>query len=196
MADFLVPQERFLESGVHIGTRNKNGSMREYIYKTRDDGLHVLDLKKMDEKLRVASKLLASYEPSKVFAVGSKDNARKAITKFCELTGCSPLNGRFTPGRFTNPSRPDFCEPEIILVVDPGVDRQSVKEANTINVPIVALCDTNNSTRFVDLAIPTNNKGRKAIALMFWILAREILKARGTITGDEEYKATPQDFEA
>ncbi|MFA6048395.1 MAG: 30S ribosomal protein S2 [Candidatus Micrarchaeia archaeon] len=196
MADFLVPQERFLESGVHIGTRNKNGSMREYIYKTRDDGLHVLDLKKMDEKLRVASKLLATYEPGKVFAVGSKDNARKAIAKFCDLTGCSPLNGRFTPGRFTNPSRPDFCEPEIILVVDPGVDRQSVKEANTINVPIVALCDTNNSTRFVDLAIPTNNKGRKAIALMFWILAREILKAQGKITGDEEYKATPQDFEA
>ncbi len=194
--DFLVPQERYLEAGVHIGTRNKNGSMREYIYKTREDGLHVLDLKKMDEKLKVAAKMLAAYPAEKTFMVGSKDNAKKAIAKFCELTGCQPLNARFTPGIFTNPSRPDFCEPEIIMVVDPGVDRQSVKEAHTINVPIVALCDTNNSTRFVDLVIPTNNKGRKAIALMFWIIAREVLKIRGTITGDEQYTATPQDFEA
>ncbi len=196
MADFLVPQERFLEAGVHIGTRNKNGGMKEYIYKTRDDGLHVLDLKKMDEKIRLAAKMLVQYSPEKVFIVGSKDNAKKAIAKFCELTGCSPLSGRFTPGRLTNPSRPDFCEPEIILVVDPGVDRQSVKEAYTINVPIVALCDTNNSTRFIDLVVPTNNKGRKAIALVLWIIARELAKAQGKIASDEEFTATSQEFEA
>ncbi len=196
MVEFLLPQEKFLEAGVHIGTKTKHGSMRKYIYKARDDGLHVLDLKKMDEKIRLAAKMLAAYDPAKVAVVGSKDNAKRAIAKFCELTGFQNLAGRFTPGKFTNPEREDFSEPEIIFVVDPGVDRQAVKESFSLNIPVIALCDTNNSTKFIDLVVPTNNKGRKAIALQFWLIAREVLKLKGAISSDEEYGATPQDFEA
>ncbi len=193
--DFLIPQEKYLEAGAHIGTKTKHGSMREFIYKARDDGLHVLDLKKMDERIRLAARFLAKYDNDKIAVVGSKDNAQKPIAKFCEILGAQALNGRFTPGRFTNPSRFDFVEPGVVLVTDPGVDRQAVKEAFEVHVPILSLCDTNNSTRFIELCIPVNNKGRKSIALMYWLLAREILRAEGKIEKDEDYPYTPQDFE-
>ena len=192
---FLVPQEKYLSAGAHIGTRMKHGSMREFIYKAREDGLHVLDLKKMDERVRFAAGMLAAYEPSKVFIVGSKDNAFAPINKMCELCGFSPLNSRFTPGRFTNPERKDFVEPDLVFVVDPGVDKQAVKEADVINVPVIGLCDTNNNTRLVDLVIPANNKGKKAIALAFWLLSREILKLKGAIASYEEFTATTAEFE-
>ena len=194
--ELLIPQEKYLSAGAHIGTRTKNGTMREFIYKTREDGLHVLDLKKLDDHIRAAAALLAKYEPGKVFIIGSKENAKQALKKMSEYTGFHALTGRFTPGRFTNPSRNDFVEPEIILVVDPTVDKQAVKEAFYINIPVIALCDTNNSTKYVDIAIPTNNKGRKAIALIFWLLTREILKERGALQNNEDYAATPEEFES
>ncbi|MFH0973626.1 MAG: 30S ribosomal protein S2, partial [Candidatus Micrarchaeota archaeon] len=193
---FLVPQEKYLSAGAHIGTRMKHGSMREFIYKSREDGLNVLDLKKLDEHMRMAAALMAKYAPEKVFLVGNKDNARKPIEKAGELAGFKKITGRFTPGRFTNPSRDDFCEPNIVFVIDPGVDKQAVREANHINVPIIALCDTNNSTRYIDVVIPTNNKGRKAIAFMLWLLTREVLRERGLIARDEDYAVQPEDFEA
>ena len=195
MVEFLVPQEKYLEAGTHIGTRTKHGSMREFIYKAREDGLHVLDLKKLDDRVRTAATMLSKFDAPSVFVVGNKDNAVNPIKKMCELTGFQPLSGRFTPGRFTNPSRDDFCEPSLVLVVDPGVDRQAIREAFNINVPIIALCDTNNSTRFLDLVVPTNNKGRKAIALLFWLITREILKTKGTIKTDEEFTTQVSEFE-
>ncbi len=196
MVEFLIPQEKYLESGVHSGTKMKQGRMKEFIYKTRDDGLNVLDLKKTDERLRAVAHLIATYEAEKVYIVGNKDNAKKPIEEFCKLTGCKPLSGRFTPGRFTNPSRADFVEPAFVLVTDPGVDRQAVKEAFEVGVPIAAFTDTNNSFRYLDLAIPANNKGRKALAMLYWLLARQVLKERGTITTDEEYPAKLEDFES
>ena len=185
-----------MEAGAHIGTRNKNGAMKDFIYKVRDDGLHVLDLKKLDERLKAAGNLLSSVDKSKVFIVSNKDNARQAVSKFCELTGFMPLVGRFTPGRFTNPSRVDFVEPKMVFVSDPGSDKQAVKEAFAVNVPAIALCDTNNNPSMVDLILPTNNKGRKSIALIFWILAREVLKNRGEIASNEDFTVKQEEFEA
>lgn len=193
--DFLIPQEKYLESGVHIGTKMKQGSMRQFIYKTREDGLNVLDLKRTDERLRMAAAIIAQFDSTVVFIVGNKDNAGAPIRKFCELTSCQPLAGRFTPGRFTNPERDDFVEPKLVLVTDPGADRQAVQEAFVLNIPSMALTDTNNSFRKIDLAIPANNKGRKALALLYWLLAREVLKARGAIKSDEEFTAKHEDFE-
>ena len=155
-----------------------------------------MDLKKLDERLRLAGQLLAKYPLAEVFIIGNKDNARKPIQKFCELTGATALVGRFTPGRFTNPAREDFCEPKIVIVTDPSVDRQAVREAFAIHVPVLAFCDTNNATHYVDLVIPTNNKGRKSIALMYYLLAREVMKATGAISGNEAFTTTPQEFEA
>jgi len=194
--DLLVPQEKYLGAGVHIGTRNKSGGMREYIYKVREDGLHVLDLKKMDGRIRAAAKLLVKYPEEKVFLVSNKENAKMPLAKMAELTGFTPLIGRFTPGRFTNPRRADFTEPAIIFVVDPNADKQAVKEVQDINVPVIAMCDTNNMTKYVDLVVPTNNKGRKAITLIVWLLTREVMKLKGRITGDSDFQFQPEDFEA
>jgi small subunit ribosomal protein S2 len=195
MTEFLVPQEKYLEAGVHIGTKMKQGAMREFIYKSREDGLNVLDLKRTDERLRAVAHLLSKYPAESVFITGNKDNAKKPILKFCELTGCKPLAGRFTPGRFTNPEREDYVEPKIVLVTDPGVDRQAVKEAFEHNIPIVGFTDTNNSFKYIELAVPANNKGRKSLALLFWALAKQLLKERGSITTDEEFPSTIEDFE-
>lgn len=194
--EFLVPQEKFLEAGTHIGTRNKNGAMKEFIYKVRDDGLHVLDLKKLNERLSAAALLLSSFDKESVFIVSNRDNAIQPIEKFCSFTGFKPLVGRFTPGRFTNPSREDFVEPKLVLVVDPSADKQAVKEAFSVSVPVIGLCDTNNNPSMIDLVVPTNNKGRKAIALIFWILAREVLKIREDIKENDEFTAKQEEFEA
>jgi len=196
VVEFVVPQEKFLEAGAHIGTRNKNGGMKEFIYKVRDDGLHVLDLKKLNERLKGAAQLMASFDKATVFIVSNKDNAVQPIEKLCALTGFQPLVGRFTPGRFTNPSRTDFVEPKLVFVVDPSADKQAVKEAYSVSIPVIALCDTNNNPSMIDLVVPTNNKGRKAIALIFWILAREVLKNRGEIKENEEFTAKSEEFEA
>jgi len=195
MVEMLVGQDVFLSAGAHIGTKTKVGSMRKYIYRAREDGLHVLDLKKMNEKISLAASFLTMFEPSEVYIVGSKDNAFSPIKKFCEVTGFSPVNGRFTPGRFTNPSRVDFIEPKMVFVIDPSIDKQALKEAYEINVPTIALCDTNNNTKQIDLVVPINNKGRKSIAFLFWLVAREILKKKGQIGSNEDYKLTPSDFE-
>ncbi len=195
MTEFLVPQEKYLESGVHIGTKMKQGAMKEFIYKSREDGLNVLDLKKTDERLRAAAHLLSKYPAEQVYVVGNKDNAQKPIAKFCELSGCKPLSGRFTPGRFTNPERDDYVEPTIILVTDPGVDRQAVKEAFEHNIPIIAFTDTNNSFKYIELSIPANNKGRKSLALLYWALCRQLLKERGSLTSDDGFPTSQEVFE-
>ncbi len=192
----LLEQDVYLGAGVHIGTRVKSGGMREYIYRTREDGLHVIDLKRLDERVGEVAKLLSGYEASKVFVVGGKANAQRPVEKFCEATGFQALTGRFTPGRFTNPQRDDFVEPDLVIVTDPGVDRQAVQEAFQLNIPVIALCDTNNSVRNVDVVIPTNNKGRKALALVYWLLAREYLKASNRISGNDEFTALPEEYEA
>ncbi len=194
--DLLVPQEKYLGAGVHIGTRNKSGGMHEYIYKVREDGLHVLDLKKMDGRIRAAAKMLSKYPESKVYLISNKENAKAPLAKMAEITGFSALIGRFTPGRFTNPRRTDFVEPSLVFVIDPNADKQAVREAYDINLPVISLCDTNNNTKYIDLVVPTNNKGRKAIVLIVWLLTREVLKLRGTISTDEEFQFQPEDFEA
>lgn len=191
---FLVPQEKYLEAGLHIGTKMKAGRMKEFIYKTREDGLNVLDLKKTDERIKAAAQFIAKFQPEKTFVIGNKDNAKTPIKEFCRQTGCNALIERFTPGRFTNPAREDFVEPELVFVVDPGVDKQAVKEAYEVNTPVVALCDTNNAFKNIDLGIPCNNKGKKSLALVYWILAREVLKARGAIKSDEEFTASIEEF--
>ncbi|VVB71420.1 30S ribosomal protein S2 [uncultured archaeon] len=188
--EFVIPQDKLLEAGVHIGTKTKHGSMRPYIYKAREDGLHVLDLKKTDDCLRNAAKMLSEFDASGIYVIGSKDNSIRPIKTFCQVIGANVIAGRFTPGRFTNPSRADFVEPTLVILSDPSVDKQALKEAFEINVPVIALCDTNNSLQFVDAVIPTNNKGRKALSLIFWGLAKVYCELKGI-----EFAKQPADFE-
>src|SRR3989338_1824251 len=178
MADMLLPQEKYLESGIHIGTKMKTPDMKKYIYKERQDKLYVLDLKQVDERIRLAARFIARYEPQGVYIAASRTYAGMAASKFAQITGCNMIKGRFIPGSMTNPSRDNFCEPALLVVCDPKNEWQAIREATSIGAPVIALCDTDNVIKFIDLVVPCNNKGKKALALIFFLLAREVMKAR------------------
>ncbi|WP_297464977.1 30S ribosomal protein S2 [Thermococcus sp.] len=195
MEEYLVPLDQYLAAGVHIGTQQKTQDMKKFIYRVRQDGLYVLDVRKTDERLRVAGKFLARFDPESILAVSVRLYGQKPVKKFGEVTGARAIPGRFLPGTMTNPQVKNFMEPDVLIVTDPRADHQAMKEAIEIGIPIVALVDTENFLSFVDLAIPTNNKGRKALALIYWILAREILYNRKEIESREDFKVPVEDFE-
>jgi small subunit ribosomal protein S2 len=192
----MVPEETYMTSGIHIGTRQKTADIKEFIYKVRNDGLYIIDVKKTDERIKAAAKFLAKYNPSQILAVSVRQYGQKPVRKLGETTGIQVLDGRFQPGTLTNPNAKTFLEPEIILLTDPLADIQALHEAKNIGIPVLALCDTNNETKYIDYVIPTNNKGRRALALIYWLLARAILREQGKIQSDEEFTATVEDFEA
>jgi small subunit ribosomal protein S2 len=192
MPRLLIPRQQYLASGIHIGSKQKTEQMKEFIYKIRPDGLAVLNLRKVDEKIRIAAKFLA--RANKILVVGRKAIAHEPIKKFCEIVECEAVTGRFMPGTLTNPNYKKFFEAEVILISDPLIDYQALKEAVRARVPVVAICDTINETKDIDLIIPANNKGKKALATLFWLLAREILKERGKIKSNEEFKYKIEDF--
>ncbi len=188
----LVDKNEYLTAGVHIGMKSCTPYMKQFVYKIRDDGLAVFNLQKVDERIKVAGKFLTKF--NKILVVSRKDNAAKAITKFAEVVGAKAVAGRFSPGTMTNPLYKEFYEPDVVFVVDPLVDDQVIKEARKKRVPIVALCDTFNIAKDIDLCVPINNNGKKSLALVFWILGREILKARGKIKKNDDYKHDLKEF--
>jgi small subunit ribosomal protein S2 len=192
----MVSEETYMTSGVHIGTRQKTADIKEFIYKVRNDGLYIIDVKKTDERIKAAAKFLAKYNPSQILVVSVRQYGQKPVKKLGETTGIQVLDGRFQPGTLTNPNAKTFLEPEIILLTDPLADIQALHEAKNIGIPVLALCDTNNETKYIDYVIPTNNKGRRALALIYWLLARAILQEQGKIKSEEEFTATVEDFEA
>ena len=193
--ELLLPQDTLLSAGVHIGTRMRTKDMEQFIYRVRADGLFVLDVKKTDERIRVAAKFLARFEPSKIVAVAGRLYGQSPVEKFCEVVGATPIVGRFIPGMLSNPLYPNRLEPSVIILSDPKADVQAVKEAASIGIPVVALCSTDNDFSFVDLVIPTNNKGRRALAVIYWLLARQTLRERGEIPPDGDLSQTIEDFE-
>jgi len=192
----LVPEDVYLTSGVHIGTQQKSADMKAFIYKVRTDGLYVLDIKKTDERIRNAAKFLGRFKPETILVVAARQYGQKPARMFGKAIGAKVLAGRFVPGTLTNPNLEDFLEPDAVVVTDPAADQQALQEALNVNLPVVGLCDANNETRFVDLIIPTNNKGRRALATIYWLLTREVLKSRGVVKADEDFTATIDDYEA
>ncbi len=192
--ELLVPLNHYLAAGVHIGMRNRVKAMKKFIYRVRPNKICVFDIQKIDERLRAAAKLLAKYEPEEILVVGRKPNSQKPVFMFGKVTGAKTIHGRFLPGTLTNPYQEVYLEPKIILISDPVADRQALDEATRANIPIIALCDTFNNPANIDLIIPCNNKGRKSLALIYWILAREFLKEKNEIKGDAEFKYELEDF--
>ncbi len=192
----LLPRDTLLSAGIHIGTRMKTLDMEPFIYRVRPDGLFVLDVKKTDDRIRTTAKFLSRYEKSKVAVSATRLYAHEPVKMFCKLTGATPIIGRFIPGQLSNPQYKNRVDPEVIVVCDPRADAQAVKEASTVGIPIVALCSTDNEFSGVDLVIPTNNKGRRALAVIFWLLARQVLRERGEIGPDRDPPISIEDFEA
>ncbi|UCC33439.1 MAG: 30S ribosomal protein S2 [Candidatus Bathyarchaeota archaeon] len=193
--ELLLPQDTLLSAGIHIGTRMKTKDVEPFIYRVRPDGLFVLDIQKTNERIRVAAKFLARFEPSKIAAVAARLYARTPVERFCDATRATPIIGRFIPGVLSNPLYPNRIEPSVVIVSDPRADGQAVRESATVGVPVVALCSTDNESRNLDIVIPTNNKGRRALAVIYWLLARQILRERGEIPPDGDLGLSIDDFE-
>jgi small subunit ribosomal protein S2 len=191
-----IPEETYMTSGAHIGTRQKTADIRDFIYKVRNDGLYIIDVKKTDDRIKTAAKFLSKYDPKNILIVSVRQYGQKPIKLLSEHTGIQVLDGRFRPGTLTNPSSKGFLEPELLIVTDPLADAQALHEAENIGIPVIGLCDTNNETKYLDLVIPTNNKGRRALALVYWLLTRAILKEQGKIKTYDSFKPTVEDFEA
>ena len=194
--DMIIPEETYMTAGAHIGTRQKTADIKNFIYRVRNDGLYIIDVKKTDERIKNAAKFIAKYDPANVLIVSVRQYGQKPIKILAEQIGIKIIDGRFRPGTLTNPNTKGFIEPDLLIVTDPLADTQALHEARNIGIPVIGLCDTNNETKFLDLIIPTNNKGRKALALIFWLLTREILKEKGKIKTYDDFKLTAEDFEA
>jgi len=194
--DLLLPRDTLLSAGIHIGTRMKTKDMEQFIYRVRPDGLFVLDVKKADDRIRVVAKFLSKFEPAKIASAAARLYAQEPVKKFCEVIGATPVIGRFIPGLLSNPLYSDRIEPEVLIVSDPRADFQAVKEASSAGIPVIALCSTDNEFSGVDLVIPTNNKGRRALAVIYWLLARQVLRERGELPQDKDLPVTIEDFEA
>ena len=191
---FLVPQDIYLKAGIHIGTKFRTKYMEKFIYKTRPDGLSVLNLQQIDERIRLAANFLTQFEPEKILVISRRENGWKPVRKFAEFTGVRFFAGRYPPGVLTNPQLEKYTEPKVLVVTDAWPDRNAVNDAINIGIPTIALCDTNNQANNIDLVVPCNNKGKKSLGLVFWILANEYLRGKGKLRPDQEIDASIDDF--
>ena len=190
----LIPRDEYLVSGIHIGTSVCTSFMEPFQYRIRSDGIYVLDVNATDDRVRIAAKFLARFESSKVAVFATRQYASVPSTKMARLCGFTLVPGRFIPGTLTNPSYDKYIEPDVVILTDPRADKQALTEAASRGIPIVALCDTDNITTYVDFVVPVNNKGRKSLAQVYYLLTRQILRERGELGETEDLKESVEDF--
>lgn len=188
-------EKALLATGIRIGTPVRTKTMEPFTARPRPDGLHMIDYPKTLQRIDIAGKFIAATGAKNTVVYTSREHGAVAVEKFCELTGAMPRIGRFMPGTFTNPLYPGHLDAELVVVADPMSDTQAMVEAAKLGVPVIAVCDTDNITDDVDLVIPGNNRGRKSIAAIFWLLARATLVHSKALAEDQPMKYGIEDFE-
>ncbi len=191
--ELLIPNDDYLKSGIHIGTKFRTKHMANFIYKTRSDGLSVLNIQTIDERIRRASELLSKYAPEDIVVISRRENGWKSVKMFAKLTGCKFFAGRYPPGVLTNPQLRDFIEAKIMVISDPWPDKNAIADAQKAGIVVISLCDTNNQSNGIDLVVPCNNKGKKSLGLIFYLFAKLYLTKRGMMK-EEDFKYSVDDF--
>ena len=179
-------EKMLLSTGIRVGTPVKTKYMLPFITKTNPEGLYILDMNLTLERIEVAASFISRMPLSKVAVCSAREYGKTPVQKFCELTGATPILERFMPGTFTNPQLPNYMEPRLILVTDPQADEQAVLEATRAGLPVIAISNSDNVTSKVDLVIPANNRGRKALATVYWLIAKEVLARLNKIKPEEQ----------
>jgi small subunit ribosomal protein S2 len=188
-------KKKILSTGIRVGTAVKTKFMVPFITKASPEGLYMIDLDLTIARIQTASKFINRMNIEKVIICSGREYANTPIEKFCEVTGAKKMLGRFMPGTLTNPSLPYYIEPQLVLISDPQVDSQAITEATNAGIPVIGISNTDNMTSQIDLVIPANNRGRKSLATVYWLLAREILVEKGQLKADETLKYEIDDFE-
>ncbi len=186
---------KILSTGIRVGTAVKTKFMVPFITKASPEGLYLIDLDITVDRIQTAAKFISRVNIQDVIVCSGREYANRPIEKFCELTGAVKKLGRFMPGTLTNPSLPYYIEPKLVLISDPQVDEQAITEATNAGIPVIGIANTDNITSKVDLVIPANNRGRKALATTYWLLASEILIQKGELKDSEQMKYEIDDFE-
>ena len=175
-----------ITAGCHLGSKRVTKQMKRYVYKCREDGVYIFNVQKIYEKIQVAARVIASIpESDTVISVSGRPAGQRAVYKFGQFTKSHAVAGRWTPGMLTNQITKKFIEPRLLIVTDPRQDYNALVESSYVNIPVIAICNTDNNLTYVDCAIPCNNRQKRSLAMIYWLLTKEVLKLKGEIQGDE-----------
>ena len=185
--EYLLPLDPYQQHFVHIGTQQSSAHMVPFLedQKQEGTGLYLINLDETNKRFSIVSNFLSKYKPENILVVRARQYGQRPARRFAQAIGARHIVGRFIPGTLTNPRLRSYIEPEVIIVTDPQADQQALSEAVNTGIAVVGICDANNTLRFVDLVLPANNKGRRSLALVYWLLAREVVKAQGRVTDDQ-----------
>jgi small subunit ribosomal protein S2 len=194
--NLLIPRDQYLAAGIHIGTQIKTLDMEPFIYRITKAGLYVIDIRKTDTRMRIAAKFIAKFDPTKIVVVSARRYGHNPIQQLARMIGANAIAGRFIPGSLTNPTAKSFLECDLLIITDPRADKQALKEAKIAKIPVVAFCDTDNNLASIDFCVPANNRGRKSLALIYWLIARTFMLEKGEIAKPEDFNMTIDHFQS
>jgi small subunit ribosomal protein S2 len=175
----LTSLENYIKTAAYLGTKVITPSMRKYVYRRRLDGLAILNTNLVDKKLKEAIDFVVQFKPNEWTLVCKREAGWRPAKMFAELTGVRLFTKKYPAGVITNTELPNFFETKMMMVSDPWLDKNALNDAKIVRVPVVGICDTNNNTTDIDVVVIANNKSNKSLGLIFWLLAREYMKAHG-----------------